>query len=235
MCYFVNFQELKMKKMSALYQTSFPALRGYQAGRAYYVTMCPLELISSLFDFDTEDESDPVARAQRKLNKARIPELAAYMITNPKDYVFSALTASVDGDIKFTAATPETPDTGLVTLPTSSQFVINDGQHRRAAIQEALKQRPELQDETIAVVLFVDRGLRRSQQMFADLNKNAVRPTKSLGILYDHRDQLSQLARQLMVEVPVFQKLTETEKSTISNRSRKLFTLSTIISPHVYC
>lgn len=108
------------------------------------------------------------------------------------------------------------------------RFIINDGQHRRAGIEEALKGRPELGDETISVVFFVDAGLQRCQQMFADLNKHAVRPTKSLSILYDSRDPLSQLARKLITVVPVFKGLTETEKTTISNRSIKLFTLSSI-------
>src|SRR5258708_4554572 len=109
-----------------------------------------------------------------------------------------------------------------------ARILINDGQHRRAGIEEALKTRPELGDETISVVLFVDGGLKRSQQMFADLNKHAIRPTKSLGILYDLRDPLSHLSRRLITAVPYFKGLTETEKTTISNRSIKLFTLSGI-------
>ena len=64
--------------------------------------------------------------------------------------------------------------------------------------------------------------------MFADLNKHAVRPTKSLGILYDLRDPLSQLSLSLITAVPCFKGLTETGKTTISNRSIKLFTLSGI-------
>ncbi len=64
--------------------------------------------------------------------------------------------------------------------------------------------------------------------MFADLNKHAIRPTKSLGILYDLRDPLSHLSRSLITAVPYFKGLTETEKTTISNRSIKLFTLSGI-------
>jgi DNA sulfur modification protein DndB len=85
-----------------------------------------------------------------------------------------------------------------------------------------------LGDETISVVFFLDAGLGHSQQMFADLNKHAIRPTKSLGILYDHRDPQSQLARKLIATVPIFKGLTETEKTTISNRSIKLFTLSSV-------
>ena len=35
----------------------------------------------------------------------------------------------------------------------------------------SIEQRPELGGETIAVVFFLDIGLSRSQQMFADLNR----------------------------------------------------------------
>ena len=64
--------------------------------------------------------------------------------------------------------------------------------------------------------------------MFADLNRHAARPTKSLNILYDYRDPLAKLVRRLAIEVPVFKDLTEMEKTSISNRSVKLFTLSSI-------
>src|SRR5262249_17362718 len=64
--------------------------------------------------------------------------------------------------------------------------------------------------------------------MFADLNKYAVRPSYSLSTLYDHRDPGSELARYLCQNCTAFKGITETEKSTISNRSTKLFTLSSI-------
>jgi DNA sulfur modification protein DndB len=110
----------------------------------------------------------------------------------------------------------------------SARFVINDGQHRRAAIEQALHENPDLGDETISVVFFLDVGLKRCQQMFADLNRFAVRPTPSLGVLYDHRDEKAIIAKSVMARVPVFSGLVETERSTISNRSIKLFTLSGI-------
>ena len=117
---------------------------------------------------------------------------------------------------------------GTLRVPMSARFVINDGQHRRAAIEVALHENPDLGDETIAVVFFLDVGLKRCQQMFADLNRHAVRPTPSLGLLYDHRDEGANLAKELVERVPVFNGLTETERSTIFNRSIKLFTLSGI-------
>jgi DNA sulfur modification protein DndB len=207
----------------------FSALRGVQAGRQYFLTMCPLKLIPKIFLFD-ENEIPPELRAQRVLNRSRVPEIARYMAENPREYVFSSIAASIDGQIQFNPVTsnPADANNGRLVVPMTAQFLINDGQHRRAAIEEALKANPHLGDETISVVFFLDDGLRRSQQMFADLNKHAIRPTKSLGILYDLRDPLSRLARNLTTKVPIFKGLTETEKTTISNRSIKLFTLSGI-------
>ncbi|MBO8161732.1 MAG: DNA sulfur modification protein DndB [Thermosipho sp. (in: Bacteria)] len=207
----------------------FPAVRGIQAGREYYISMCPMRLVPKIFLFD-ETELQPEIRAQRVLNKGRIPAIASYILENPKDYVFSSLTASIDSDVEFIpiSSDPSSYNIGHLKIPMSARFVINDGQHRRAAIEEALKQRPEMGNETISVVFFIDLGLKRSQQMFADLNRYAVRPTKSLSILYDHRDPFSKMVKQIVSEVTVFNGLTEMEKSTISNRSTKLFTLSGI-------
>lgn len=211
------------------YNYQFTALRGIQAGREYYVAMCPMKLIPKIFLFD-EEEIPAELRAQRVLNRTRIPEMARYIINNSDEYVFSSITASVDGEVRFESLEEHGygRNAGILTVSMTSRFLINDGQHRRAAIEEALKVTPELGDETISVVFFLDTGLDRSQQIFADLNKHAVRPTKSIGILYDRRDPFARLAVKLTSNVPIFKGLTETEKTTISNRSTKLFTLSAV-------
>ncbi len=207
----------------------FIGLRGIQAGREYYVVMCPIKLIPKIFLFD-EEEIPPELRAQRVLNRARVPEIARYILENCSEYVFSSITASIDGKVRFEPMGNQgyARDVGLLTVPMTARFLINDGQHRRAAIEEALRENPDLGDETISVVFFIDTGLERSQQIFADLNKHAVRPTRSIGILYDHRDPFARLALNLVEVVPIFRDFTETEKTTISNRSTKIFTLSAI-------
>ncbi len=215
--------------MSADFEYVFPAIRGIQARREYYASMCPLRLIPKLFIFDGE-EITPELRAQRHLNKARVPEMSRYVVENPDDYVFSALTASIDGEVVFERLGGEdrAARIGLLHVPMAARFVINDGQHRRAAIEMALAHRPELGEETIAVVFFRDTGLKRCQQMFADLNRYAIRPSKSLGLLYDHRDETAELAKTLVKRSTVFSGLVELEKTTLSRRSRRLFTLSAI-------
>jgi DNA sulfur modification protein DndB len=216
--------------MDTSFQYIFPAIRGVQAGREYYVSMCSLRLIPKIFLFDDE-ELIPELRAQRTLNKARVPEIGSYILNNPSTYVFSAITASVDGKVRFEPFNADKKDqnrVGLLHVPMNSRFIINDGQHRRAAIEFALKERPELVDETIAVVFFIDAGLQRCQQMFSDLNRHAIRPSKSLGVLYDQREDYAILAKHIVLRSPVFKDVVEVERSTLSPRSRKLFTLSSI-------
>jgi DNA sulfur modification protein DndB len=208
---------------------AFTAMRGVQGGRDYYVAMCPLKVISKLFLFD-EAELPAELRAQRVLNRGRIPEISRYLVDNYRDYILSSLTASVDGKVVFEpfggAGSP--CNVGRLLLPMSARFVINDGQHRRAAIEQALKERPDLGEETLSVVIFVDAGLKRSQQMFADLNRHSVRPTTSLSILYDQRDPLAQITCRLVSRVSVFKPLTEMERTSLPRRSAKLYCLSNI-------
>lgn len=231
---FQNTIHRPLKFMASSFEYVFPAIRGVQAKREYFVSMCPLRLIPKLFIFN-EEELPPELRAQRVLNKSRLPEIARYVLDNRDSYTFSALTASIDGDVHFNPlegpAAEKSDDgkqVGRLYVPMSAKFIINDGQHRRAAIEMALRENPEIGDESIAVVFFLDRGLERCQQMFADLNRHAIRPSKSIGVLYDHRDQMARLAKLVVLKSPLFHDVVDMERSTLSLRSRKLFTLSAI-------
>lgn len=207
---------------------SFPVVRGIQAGREYYVAMCPLGAVSRVFVPD-ESAAEPTQRAQRVLNRGRIPKLARFMARNADDYTFAPITVCVDGEAAFEPVdSREDWEFGHLTISLAAGLLVTDGQHRWRAIARALELEPSLADETIPVVFHVNQALERRQQMFADLNMHAVRPTRSLGILYDHRDPLAELARYIAEEVPIFRGKTEVEKTTLSNRSSKLFTLSAV-------
>jgi len=217
--------------MSTSFEYVFPAIRGIQAGKEYYTSMCPLKLLPRLFLFDEEElELVPELRAQRTLNYRRIPTMAKYIVENKDNYIFSAITASINGDFNFEPIddSGEKSKMGSLKIDMSAQFIINDGQHRRAAIEEALKLEPDLGDETISVVFFIDRGLKRCQQMFSDLNLHQIKANKSQGILYDQRDPRAYMARYLAGESIAFSNLVEMENNSLSARSRKLFTLSAI-------
>ena len=60
----------------------------------------------------------------------------------------------------------------------AAEFVINDGQHRCAAIAAALKDNPALGKEKISVLLFERENPERLQQMFSDLNRFVQKTSK---------------------------------------------------------
>ena len=206
---------------------SFSAIRGIQAGHPYFTVMIPLCQVPRIFNFDHET-LPPDLRSQRVLSKVRVPHIANYLSTNWDNYILSSLCASVDGDLDFKPASNDLTlrNVGVLTISMDAHILLNDGQHRRAAIEEALKTRPEIENETISVVLFADRGLERCQQMFADLNKNAVRPSGSLNVLFDHRSPLSRLSAIVLSEIEFFRRFTDLERSSIPNRGTALYTLS---------
>ncbi|MFC3800946.1 DNA sulfur modification protein DndB [Cohnella sp. GCM10012308] len=216
-------------QLDATFSYSFPALRGIQASGEFFVVMCPLKLIPKIFLFD-EEEIPPEFRAQRTLNRSRIPEISSYILNNPTDYVFSSLTASVDGQMQFKPYTddPDFRNLGRLFISLEARFLINDGQHRRAAIEEALKITPELGHENISVVFFKDDGLRKSQQIFADLNRHAINTTSSLGILYEHRDPLATVTKEIVRQIKLLERYTDKEKQSLSKLSPKLFVLSNL-------
>ena len=186
--------------------------------------MCSLKTVSKLFTF--KDADIPAEqRAQRTLRKSRIPKIRDYMLTNPKDYTFSSITVSVDGKINFERA-PSHKDLGFITISQNSAFLINDGQHRAASIKEAIEENPALGKDEISVVFFEDLNLEKSQQIFADLNKHAVKPTKSLGILYDRRNDFARFIVDMTKRIKIFNNRIEMEKTSVSNRSTKFFTLN---------
>ena len=207
------------------FKYKFPAVKGVQAGQDYYITMVPLKILSKLFP--TEDDVVlPEFRAQRKINESRIPEIKKYILNNPDNYVFSALSASIDGDFLFKPL--NNSDAGELDINMDSTFLINDGQHRKAAIEAALEEKPELGNETISIVFFKDMGLERSQQMFTDLNKHAVKTSNSLSNLYDSRNEISKATKEVIDGIRFLKKYTDKERDNLGKNSSKLITLNTL-------
>ena len=206
---------------------SFPAMRGRMGNREYYVAMMKLSLVPRLFRFRDWAELPPEQRAQRVLQKNRIPEITEYILENEDGYLFSSLTASYNCEPTFTPI-PGHSELGVFEIPFESDLIINDGQHRRAAIEEALKENRALGEESISVVLFPWEDLDRVQQMFSDLNRTARKTSKSLDILYNHRDLMSQVALTVCERSDLFRRYVDKDRISLALRSPKLFTLGAV-------
>lgn len=207
---------------------SFPAIQGTQAGREYYIVMCPLKRLKKIFTFE-ETELAVQERAQRVLNHSRIPQITKYIHDNREDYTFSSVTACIDGDASFTPIAEQGHGSkiGTLTVDEDAEFFLTDGQHRSAAIQRALDEDPSLGDETISVVFFVGINLEKRQKIFRDLNFYPVPTSKSQAVIYG--DSPADLfTKRIATESKFFDGVVEFSDTRLSRRSAKLFMLSSL-------
>jgi DNA sulfur modification protein DndB len=162
-------------------KVSFPAMRGVIGKRQYFATMMALSEIPHLFKFNDWEQFTPELRAQRVLVKARVPEIVKYIVDNEDSYLFSCITAAYNTEIKFKPF-DDGADIGYLEMDLeNAKFLINDGQHRCAAITAALNENPAVGKEKISVLLFPWESLERAQQMFTDLNRFVQKTSKSLS------------------------------------------------------
>ena len=212
-------------------QVHVPAMRGKMGTRTYYACLMPLEAIQNMFRFDPEErqwaELSPEQREQRALNRSRVPAITSYILENEDDYLFASITASYKSEPAFVPY-QGSEDIGTLRIKLGDELTINDGQHRCAAIVEAVKKNPALAEQTISVLLFPWENTTRVQQMFTDLNRHVVKTSKSLDVLFDKRDPISIATMFSLDKVPVFKQHTEKVDASLKAKSTKLFTLAAL-------
>lgn len=207
-------------------RVSFPAMKGELGQRTYYSCLMKLNAIPKMFTFRDWVEFLPEDREQRVLNQKRVPEIAKYILDNEDGYLFSSITASYKCPATFKAVDGFENIGTLEMEFEDANFVINDGQHRCAAITQAIKQNSAVGEEAISVLLFPYENRARVQQMFSDLNRFVKKTSKSLDILYDKRDEMASVTLEVCEKVPVFKDMVDKDAVSLPARSRKLFSLA---------
>ena len=209
------------------------AMRGVQAGREFYMAMCHMSFIAKHLPYPQNNiPEDKVI--QRHINKARIPKIAEYLVKYYDDYVLPPVIASIDGDVEWQplSAESENMQAGILKIPDSADLIINDGQHRCAAIQYALQKRPELKFETLGVIFYIDRGVKRARQIFSDLNGHPVRTNQNINATFDSRQYLPRLTKRVIDSSALLRGRVELFASGCAIGSPRIFTISALTKAH---
>lgn len=212
---------------------TIPAMRGVQAGREFYMAMCHMNFIAKHLPYPQNNlPEDKVI--QRHINKARIPKIAEYLVKYYDDYVLPPIIASIDGDVEWQplSAESENMQVGILKIPDSADLIINDGQHRCAAIQHALQKRPELKYETLGVIFYIDRGVKRARQIFSDLNGHPVRTNQNINATFDSRQYLPLLTKRVIDNSALLRGRVELFASGCAIGSPRIFTISALNKSH---
>lgn len=223
--------------------TFVPAFRARMGDLDYYVSVVTLGEAARLVEYVEEvdgwtSETPPELKLQRKLNVQRVErELVPYLLGGG-DHFYSALTvevrpaptehgvAAIDFDERETF--PGGLAFGTLTLDGTESLYALDGQHRLKSIELAIRQRPLLAREHIALILIPFRSITRSQALFSDLNRYAKTTSKSISLLFTHREELALVAKELAAVVPLLRDRVNMETTSLSANARHFITLSTL-------
>lgn len=205
------------------YCFKFPAFMGVQSGRPYYIAAVPFRVLKRLINFDT---GNVLERSQRKTDPGRAKAIVRYLKRNRdrnNAYVLPPLVGNIDAEGFEFKYEPGCNTFGHIYIPMEAQLTLLDGQHRATSIIEALKDLPELSQDTISIQLYWSLSLKARQQAFSDINSNAKPVSRSLNLTYNHRDETLNALRNEIGKVRAWDGRIDSDRNTANHKLGHLF------------
>lgn len=165
----------------------FAACEYMQGGRYHYIASVPYKVLRKLFP--KTEELNPLKRSQRVLNKKHASDIGNYVFgaaSRNEAYILPTIVASIDGECHFEPSL-EMNALGMLNIPMDTEISCFDGQHRISGIIDAISRINV--PESISVLFVANTTIALRQQFFADINNNAVKPSKSLCMAYDRKTE----------------------------------------------
>lgn len=201
---------------------SLPAIRAIQASQEYFTTSLPFGVLAKLIEPE-RSRADAIP-----LDRDRPAAIAEYIRKNRANFVLPALTLSIDGPYAFETTNQDATavSAGELILAMDANIRIHDGRYRALAIAASVEATPELASETVSVVIFPVTG--QSPRRLGDIKANQRKSGRSERIVSDLSDPIAIVTREVIANVAAFTDSIEMVKTTISNRSKNLFTFSAL-------
>jgi DNA sulfur modification protein DndB len=207
---------------------TYPSLKCQMGSWIYYVTCIKAVDIVKLVHFAhecfPENELDKVL--QRRLTDRSL-EIAAYLDLNEQRFFGSLILAAYDGEPNFIPINlPDaallgelSPKPGLLRFDGTEKYYALDGQHRLAALQKVVKDKPEryAQDEISAIIVCHtrdDEGIKRARRLFTTLNRYAKKTSKAEDVMMDEDSPADIYTRRLVREHDFFRQRIKVSRKT---------------------
>lgn len=203
---------------------NFAAIRGKWGNHEYYLTQCPVKIAAKLFSFDDAEVPENLRELQ-SIDGNEVKAIIRRIRGNEDDYVLNSLVVVSDERVSFDLILKELPELGNLRISLEATLIVCGGQAQQAALRELLNKRKIAQDDTVPVIIISDPDSARIANIYMTLNQ--ADGNRSQRVLVEN-NALSQLVLELVEVVPIFQGRIEKTRTTISNRSSALFTLSAV-------
>jgi len=212
---------------------SGPAFKCRMGSRDYWVMTWQFGILATSVNFAKDlpdyDSLPPAEKLQRDLNTNNIKKhIVPYLLTNENRFFGSMIIEIYKGSPTFEPYDLE--NFGWLTLEGDFMLYALDGQHRLAAIKEALAKEPHLSSEMQTIILVKHEETTKTRKLFTHINKNAKPTTTATNILLDDEDIFSQITRELEQGISLFKDRVNWKGNVLSPKSDKITTAKVLYS-----
>jgi DNA sulfur modification protein DndB len=194
-----------------------PAFKAHVGDWEYYICIMKYAQVAKAVSFAHElrGNTDINEVVQRGLS-VRTEQIKQYLLTSEHRFLGALIVAAYGGNPNYVPVGMEDPDGmlagldsqfGVLTFDGGESYFALDGQHRLKAIKDAVKMKPELGKDEIAVIVVAhfdtEEGKRRTRRLFTNINRNAKSTTASENILLDEDDGAAIITRRLVTDHPI--------------------------------
>lgn len=214
-----------------------PAIRSKIGDWTFYISTLSFNQVAqfvSSIDDELHKSESLKELIQRSITNNYL-SIKDYIINQPELF-FNSLVLAVYNDypdwtsveIKFDDF--ETHKIGLLNFPGKHKIFPLDGQHRVEGIKAAIKENPELGEQSIGVIFVGHKndelGMRRSRRLFSTLNRYAKPVTMDDIIALDEDDSVAIITRNLLEEFELFEgnRVTKSKNKSIQDNDKDSFT-----------
>jgi DNA sulfur modification protein DndB len=194
---------------------NIPAIRGILGDIVYYTSSFTFKQIAErVKKIDQELHTSTSLKDQLQRSLTKNYESITDYILSQKEHFFNALVLAVyDGDpvwneLEVGFKGEDYYNMGFLRLNGEEKIFPVDGQHRVEGIKDAIKKSPELEDETIAVILIGHHkdkeGMEKTRRIFSTLNRYAKPVSTGDIIALDEDDTVAIVTRNMLESFPLF-------------------------------
>lgn len=186
----------------------FAAIKGQMGIWRYYVSSLTFEDIAKYVSPITKEisNSDSYANLLQRTITDNVSNITNYLLYQPERLFNSLVLALYDGNPEWAELEVNVEDystfsVGVLELSGDEIIFPVDGQHRVAAIKEAIEKNPELANEKVPIILIGHEnsleGKKRTRRLFSTLNRKAKRVRDNEIIALDEDDVVAIVTRDI--------------------------------------
>lgn len=212
-----------MKKEKIKKSLYLPALRAKMGDWIYYISFMSMKEIATRIDFaeDIHESSSLNDLIQRAVT-SRSDQIVTYLLTQEQRFFNSIIIGVYGGTPKWVELTLKGNDRlnlsdfpeyligsiGYLLLSGKENLFAIDGQHRVAAINDAVKENKSLEDEEVAIIFVSAKqdtvSRQRIRRLFSTLNRYAKPVGQRDNIALDEDDTVAIVTRMMINDYPFF-------------------------------